>query len=304
MNLNYRNQKNAEIIAAYWKKPLNKPDWFTIQAATASSPAEVFIYGPVGWPYVCEDELIRAMSTMRDEPIVARIGSNGGDVFAGIAIMNAFSSHPGGVTARIESMAASIASVIPMGCQKVQAYSNSMMMIHNSWIITAGNRIELLEVADILEMVDDNLMDAYTKKTKIGKKEMREMMRSETYMKASRMKELGFIDEIIQSGKAAKASFDLPIFANMPEELRAEFEIGDRPKLTERDLEGYIRDVYGVSHSKAKAMIAGCKQAAGIEGKEAAIDPSLIELCKNTISLFKGETTNAPSCCCAFSIWL
>lgn len=267
MNLKYRNQRNAEIVAAYWKKPLDKPDWFTIQAATKDAPAEAFIYGPIGWPYVCEDELIRAMAGMRDEPILARINTPGGDVFAGIAIANCFANHPGGVTARIESLAASIGSVVPMGCRKIEAYSNSMMMIHNSWIVTVGNRVELLELADILEIVDDNIMESYTKKTKIGKKEMRDMLAAETYMNAATMKAKGFIDEIIPSGRGAKATFDLSIFANLPDEFKAE---ATPKKITERELERGIRDVFGLSESKAKAIITGCKKANGeVDEKEA-----------------------------------
>lgn len=252
MNLKYRNQRNAEIIAAYWKKPLDKPDWFTIQAATATAPAEAFIYGPIGWPYVCEDELVRALSAMRDEPILARINTPGGDAFAGIALMNCFANHPGGVTARIESMAASIGAVIPMGCRKVEAYSNSMMMIHNSWIITAGNRVELLEVADILEMVDENIMESLVKKTKIGKKEMRDMLAAETYMNAATMKAKGFIDEILPSGKAAKAIFDLPIFANLPDEFKAE---GGGGEPIVRKYEKALRDV-GASKNEARTILA------------------------------------------------
>lgn len=276
MNLKYRNQKNAELISAYWKKPLDKPDWFSIQAATATSPAEIFVYGPVGWPFVCEDELIRALSIMKDDPVVARINTPGGDVFAGIALMNCFANHPGGVTARIESLAASIGSVIPMGCRKIEAYSNSTMMIHNSWIVTAGNRVELLEVADILEMVDENIVDSYTKKTKLGKKELREMMAAETWMNAKAMKEKGFIDEIIQSGKPAKAAFDLSMFANLPGEFRSETGNTEH-KLTERELEKALRDVYGLSQNKAKAILAGCKKADG-DNDEAAKHAGIDEL--------------------------
>lgn len=295
INLSYRNQKNAEIISAYWKKPLNKPDWFTIQAATATSPAEAYIYGPVGWPYVCEDELVRALAAIKDEPVLARISSPGGDVFAGIAVANAFANHPGGVTARIESMAASIASVIPMGCRKIQAYSNSMMMIHNSWLIAAGNRIELLELADVLEMVDDIIMESYTKKTKIGKKEMRDMMRAETYMNATMMKGRGFIDEIIPSGKAAKAAFDLSIFANLPEEFRAENDIF-KPEPDIRSIEKLLRDVGGLSKSKTKALLARGWQAIGDDNnapEEAAKDDEEYRVIaaevRNLITKIKGK---------------
>jgi len=253
MKLSYRNQHNAEAIAAYWKKPLSKSDWFSIQAATATAPAEVFIYDVVGWPYNDAGELVRTLAGMKDDPILARINSPGGDVWDGMSILNAFANHPGGVTVRIESLAASIASVIAMGGRKVEAYQNTMMMIHDSWIIAAGNRIELLEIADILEKVDGNILNAYTGKTKIGKREMRDMMHAETWMNAKEMKEKGFIDTIIESGKAAKAQFDLSMYAQAPE------GIGSEREYTDRDRERLIRDVFSLSQSDAKVVLSEMK---------------------------------------------
>jgi ATP-dependent Clp protease, protease subunit len=274
MNLKYRNQKNAESIAAYWKKPLDKPDWYSINDLSSDTP-EIYIYDVVGFPYTDVGQLLREMATIKDKPILARINSPGGDVWDGVALMNGFANHPGGVTVRIESLAASIASVIAMGGRKVEAYSNALLMIHNSWVVTAGNRIELLEVADILEMVDENIMDSYAKKTKIGKKELREMMAAETWLNAKSMKEKGFIDEIIQAGKGAKAAFDLSVFAHLPDEFKAEA----KPKeITERDLEREIRDVFGLSHNKAKEVIARCKELKGDKAEEAAKQAEINEL--------------------------
>lgn len=287
MNLKYRNQKNAESIAAYWKKPLDKPDWYSINDLSSDTP-EIYIYDVVGYPYTDVGQLLREMATIKDKPILARINSPGGDVWDGVALMNGFANHPGGVTVRIESLAASIASVIAMGGRKVEAYSNALLMIHNSWVVTAGNRVELLEVADILEMVDENIMESYAKKTKLGKKELREMMAAETWLNAKAMKEKGFIDEIIQSGKPAKAAFDLSIFANLPDEFKAEA----KPKeITERDLEREIRDVFGLSHNKAKEVIARCKELKGDKKEDAAADLAGINELKaeieKTLSILK-----------------
>lgn len=273
MKLSYRNQRNAEIIASHWKKPLNKPDWFTVNNLESDTP-EIFIYDVIGWPFNDINELVRALSDMKGKTPLARINSPGGDVFDGFALYNAFSSHQGGVNVRIESLAASIASVIAMGGKKVEAYPNAMLMVHNSWTVVAGNRAELIETADLLEKIDGNILDSYTKKTKIGKREMRDMMDAVTWMTAKEMKEKGFIDSIID-GKAAKAQFDLSIFANCPDELR-----GEGRELTERDAERALRDA-GFSRHKAKALLAGRSQGEG--------ESEIIAAAQKTLSILRGK---------------
>jgi ATP-dependent protease ClpP protease subunit len=257
MNLSYRNQRNAEIMAAHWKKPLNKPEWFSVNNLSSDSP-EIFIYDVIGWPYNDIGDLVRALADMKDKTPLARINSPGGDVWDGMALYHAFAHHPGGVNVRIESLAASIASVIAMGGKKVEAYQSTMMMVHNSWTVAAGNAEDFIETADLLKKIDGNLVDAYAAKTKSGKRELRDMMAAETWMTAKDMKEKGFIDNIIQSGKAEKAQFDLSVFANCPEEIR-----GEGRDLTERDAERILRDA-GFSRHKAKSLLAGRSQDAEI----------------------------------------
>jgi len=274
MNLSYRNEKTARIVAEYYNKPLDKPDWYSIKDLNEDE-VELFIYDYIGWPFNDAGELVRLMAEYKQTPIIARINSPGGDVWDGMALLNAFANHPGGVTVRIESLAASIASVLAMGGKKVQAYSNTMMMIHNSWVFMAGNREELIETADILGQVDENIVDAYTAKTKLGKREIRDMLKGPkgngTYMNAKKMKEKGFIDEILTSGKAIKAQFDLSMFANLPE------GITEPKKPTIRDAEKALRDV-GFPQNTAKAMLAGCKSTEAVKEEIEKLEAVISEL--------------------------
>jgi ATP-dependent protease ClpP protease subunit len=260
MKLLYRNQKNAEAVAQYWNKPLNKPDWYSVKNLDADE-AELFIYDYVGWPYNDAGELVRMLSDIKNTPILARINSPGGDVWDGMAILNAFTNHPGGVRVRIESLAASIASVLAMGGKTIEAYSNTMMMIHNSWVFVAGNKEELIETSELLGQIDENIVGAYTVKTKLGKKEVRETMvgpkGNGTYMNAKTMKEKGFIDTILEAGKPAKAEFDLSMFADAPEDIANIKDIYYEPTI--RDAEKALRDV-GFRQNTAKGMLAGSKQ--------------------------------------------
>jgi ATP-dependent Clp protease, protease subunit len=259
MKLNYRNSKNADAIAAYWNKPLNKPDWYSVNAL-ADDTAEIFIYDVIGWPYNDVGGLVRTMAGMKDIPILARINSPGGDYFDGISLANAFSNHPAGVTTRVESLAASIASVLAVSGKTVEAYRNTMMMIHNAWVIAIIDENSALELADLLKKIDGNILDSYTGKTKTGKKEMKQMMDDETWMTAQEAKDKGFIDTILTAGKPVKAEFDLSVFAHVPDG----FKTDGNHEPTIRDLEKALRDA-GLSKNNAKAVLAGGWKAGNAE---------------------------------------
>lgn len=249
MKLNYRTRKNAEAVSRLFNKPLDRPDWFKIQGA-ANGDGEILIYDYIGWPFTDPADLIRSLADMGN--VTVRLNSPGGDVFDGMAIFNAFRSHSGAVTVRIEGLAASMASVIAMAGKKVQAYDNAMLMIHNSWTVSAGNQYDLRETADILEKIDGNILNAYHEKSKAGKRELADMMRSETWLTAKEAKEKGFVDAIVD-GKGAKAHFDLSIFGNVPDGIEAERE---GRELTEREIERALRNA-GATVSFAKAFVAG-----------------------------------------------
>jgi len=248
MRYAYRTQANAQAIAAIYNKPLDKPEWFKVIAASEDTNAEILLFDYIGWPYNDPRDLIHALADMGD--VTVRINSPGGDVFDGAAIYNAFTAHKGIVTMRIEGLAASMASVIAMAGKKVQAYDNTMFMIHNSSTFAWGNQYELRDTADLLEKVDVTITDAYQKKTKLAKKEIVQMMKDTTWMSAKEAKEKGFVDMIVD-GKSVKADFNLSIFANLPDQ----FNLEDNHEPDKRTIEKALRDV-GFSQNKAKAFIA------------------------------------------------
>jgi ATP-dependent Clp endopeptidase proteolytic subunit ClpP len=249
MNLKYRNQRNAEATARYWNKPIDKSDWYKIEALSEDS-TEVMIYDVIGWPFNDAGEIIRALAGIDTKTITVRINSPGGDVFDSIAIFNALQSHKSKIVTRIESLAASAASFIALAGKEVQAYQNAMVMIHDPWVLAAGNQYDLREIADILEKISGNMVDIYSQNSKVGKKEIRDMMKAETWFTAKEAKEKGFVDTIID-GKAAKAQFDLSMFAHVPDGFTAE----DHDEPIARKYEKALRDV-GASKSEARTILA------------------------------------------------
>jgi len=268
MKLSYRNERTAKFIASYYSKPLDKPDWYSINAVS-DDEAEILLYDYIGWPYNEAGDFVRALGELRQGKIVIRINSPGGDVFDAHAIHNAIKAHPSKPTTRIESLAASAASYISIAGSERQAYKNTMAMIHEPMTGMWGNQYELREVADILEQISGSMIEMYADNTNVGKRELKDMLKVETWMNAKAMKEKGFIDTIIEAGKPVKAQFDLSMFANIPEGLSN----GANEEATEREKEKALRDV-GFSQKEAKAILAGRKEGTqrDVEGIQAEVD--------------------------------
>lgn len=136
------------------------------------------------------------MKNIKDgEDIELEINSYGGDTFAGIDVMNSLRGHNGKVAVTITGIAASAASIICMGADTVKMFSNTQLMIHNAWTIKAGNAKELRKAADDLDSIGESVLASYTHR--VDPQIVEKLLDEETYLSATKAKELGFIDEII-----------------------------------------------------------------------------------------------------------
>ena len=89
-----------------------------------------------------------------NEDVELVINSPGGDVFNGLQMVHAIQDCHYKVTAKIEVMAASIAAVIALACDAVQIDKYSLLMLHNCWTFTAGNKEELQQEIDAMAAID------------------------------------------------------------------------------------------------------------------------------------------------------
>ncbi|WP_256815567.1 head maturation protease, ClpP-related [Cytobacillus sp. Bac17] len=136
-------------------------------------------------------------SIKEDEDIELEINSYGGDVFAGIDIMNTLRGHKGKVSITVTGIAASAASIICMGADEIKMYSNTQMMLHNAWTIVAGNAKQLRKAADDLDSIGESVLASYTHR--IDEDTAKKLLDKETYLSASKAKELGLVDEIVDA---------------------------------------------------------------------------------------------------------
>lgn len=132
-----------------------------------------------------------------DGDIVVRINSEGGDVFAANEIYNMLKEYRGKVRVVIDAIAASAASVIAMAGDSVEISPVGMIVIHNPWTGTVGDADEFKTVANQLESVKENIINAYELKTHLSRTKLAKMMDEETFIHARKAVELGFADKII-----------------------------------------------------------------------------------------------------------
>jgi len=159
------------------------------------------------WNYSVYDFNQKMNEIAEDEEIVLEMNSYGGDVFLGIDICNTLRAHPGQVTAVVTGIAASAASIAIMGADKIRAYSNTQIMVHHAWTIVAGNASELRKAADDLDSIGESVLASYT--GRIDESQVKQLLDAETFLSASKAKDIGLIDEIIDSANAEEVESEI-----------------------------------------------------------------------------------------------
>ena len=90
-------------------------------------------------------------------------------------------------------------------------------------------------------------------KTGKDEKEIKGLMVAETWLTAEEALEMGMVDQIEEGGEVNASMFDLSVFANVPDCLNGECEIGE--ELNPRELERALREA-GCSRNQAKEILA------------------------------------------------
>lgn len=172
--------------------------WYRITNATSPDEAEVMLYDEIGgWYGATADEFIADLRGISSPNLRVRINSPGGSVFEGIAIANALRSHPANVVVQVDSVAASIASVIAMAGDRVEMAPNSMIMIHEASGVCLGNSGDMEEMAKLLALISDNIADAYASRAGGTRDQWREAMRAETWYLPEDAVTAGLADEAL-----------------------------------------------------------------------------------------------------------
>jgi ATP-dependent protease ClpP protease subunit len=178
--------------------------WYRI-TNQAADEAEVMLYDEIGgWYGATADQFIADLRGITAPNLRVRINSPGGSVFEGIAIANALRSHPGNVVIQVDSVAASIASVIAVAGDRVEMAPNSMLMIHEASGVCLGNAADMEEMGQLLALISDNIADAYMAKAGGTREQWREAMRAESWYLPEDAVSAGLADEALAVPKTGE----------------------------------------------------------------------------------------------------
>lgn len=134
------------------------------------------------------------------ESMDIHIHSPGGSVMDGARLYHAIHDmrergvH---VTATINTLAASMGSVIAMAADKVQIVKGGRIMIHEASQGIIGNSEDHARAAKNLDEISNDIAGIYASKTGKEISEMRDLMKKETWMGADEAVEMGFADEAV-----------------------------------------------------------------------------------------------------------
>jgi ATP-dependent protease ClpP protease subunit len=214
-----------------------KRQWYSMRALTnaaGAAVAEIRIYDEIGFwgttaqGFIAELEAIAGGAA----EIVVAVNSPGGDVFDAFAIYNALRRYAGKVTARVDGVAASAASLVVMAGDQIVMPENAMMMIHNMWTVTAGTADELRATADLMDKTRDGVVAAYRNKTGLDDQAIIDMLDAETWMTALEAQALGFADVIEQPVKfsaSVRTAELVAKFKSTPTDLQASIDSAEVP---------------------------------------------------------------------------
>lgn len=190
----------------------------------ANGVVELILYGDVGWDFTAKQIATDLRAMGKVSQIKAYIQSGGGDVMDGMAIYNILARWPCQKSICIESVAASMASVICMAFDTVIMPSNAFLMIHSNWGGAVGTADDLREYADLLDKWRSSMGKAYQDKAsgKLSDEQLAQFFKEDTWLSAQEAVDLGLADEVIEPMQmAASINFKrLKDFNNMPKALQ------------------------------------------------------------------------------------
>jgi ATP-dependent Clp protease protease subunit len=170
----------------------------------ADGGAELLLYGDIAseqswWgDEVTPKQFAEDLAGLGDvRNITVRINSGGGDVFAAQAIGNLLEQHAATVTARIDGVCASAATIIACHCNQAIAANDSTYMVHPVRMYCGyANEAELQKYLEALATIKENIISLYAKKTGRTKDEVTAWMDAESWWTGPQAKENGFVDEL------------------------------------------------------------------------------------------------------------
>ena len=163
------------------------------------------------------------------DTLVVHIQSPGGSVYAGYNTYNVLKSSGKKIKAIIEGEAQSMATFISLAADKgmIEIKRPSTYMIHNPSQGLEGDADALSNGVEELRKIEEEMAEAYSRKTKLPIDQIKAMMKKETRMNAEEAVKYGFADTIHDQLRAVAIGKNDVIMENTEEVKGLIQKIGD-----------------------------------------------------------------------------
>lgn len=251
----------------------------SIQAAAGDSQdATISILDVIGEDWwtgegVTSKRIAGALRAIGERDVVVNVNSPGGDMFEGVAIYNQLREHKGKVTINILGLAASAASIIAMAGDEIRIGRPSFYMVHNCWMLAAGNRHDFANLSEQMAPFDAAMADVYQARTSIELKAIQTLMDKETWIGGSAAVADGWADALLDDSYTKE---------------------GDGTKAASvRRIEAALRSS-GMPRSEAQKLLSDFKSSlsdsAGNGGlSDSAANPVAAQKLQNLLNAMKGK---------------
>ena len=147
-----------------------------------------------------------ALSGIRGD-VTIRLNSPGGSVFdaSAIATMIEDRAATDKVSLVVTGMCASAATQFLLACSESSIAKLGMVMIHNAWGLTIGDRNDHMAQASLLEKIDTTYAEAVAELMGEDVKTVLAAMEKETWYSADEAVNSGLVDALYEPGTGTKA---------------------------------------------------------------------------------------------------
>lgn len=131
------------------------------------------------------------------KPIYIYLNTNGGDVVAGLNLINTLKVSKTPVYGIVMACAASMGAYLAMAFHKTYAFPDSVLLLHDGSTGAQSSSRKMKDITNFYDKLDNRVKKFVLDNTKITEEFYEEIADREYYMFADEAKELGIVDYII-----------------------------------------------------------------------------------------------------------
>lgn len=135
----------------------------------------------------------------REKPIRLMLGSPGGGLYESLAIYDTIRMLPCKVIAVCSGKVMSGGILMLLACHERVSTENTTFMVHHGHTTITGNVPELEEQVKEIKSLNDRMLDAIIRDTKVTRDQLDAWLVKDHYLNATQAKKLGLITGIVRS---------------------------------------------------------------------------------------------------------